>query len=457
MLAFQSRDLIKSLVSQGQAADKQEAIQIAAELLASKLIFPTTKESLNIGEGGKVKFSKKIYYSISEEIVIVANRTQRTLSRVKLQLRNLEGLLMDVKNDASEGDASMEAYMRAITLYLKDSNKQSNFMIAVTFGGIIISVLPIWSGSTDSVSSLKSLQIILFALLLCIAAKMNHSAQRRSLSILSEALGVGAPKKIVAVRKPEYLSVSNASADEANEEDSDTVKSLKVTERLAHRMSIHVDSTSGPPIFRQFAGDIEEEGNCWSEPPGELFKVRGENYLKDGLKISSKPCAFKLMCVEFFGVEEGTTVEHISRRPDTFAWRLRKEHRDAGLDIPFLFVVMFNFPGYAFACYFQRRPDEQPDPAFDGLFEQFRNKGDEFRNDRFKILPGIPPGYGNFMVRKTVGNKVGCRTHVLPNLFSPSRHPEICCNCCRCITNLGTLRHSLYSNPRTFHRFLIHC
>ena len=38
--------------------------------------------------------------------------------------------------------------------------------------------------------------------------------------------------------------------------------------------------------------------NCWSESPGELFKVRGPNYLKDGLKIQSRQCA-QLLCVEF--------------------------------------------------------------------------------------------------------------------------------------------------------------
>ena len=187
------------------------------------------------------------------------------------------------------------------------------------------------------------------------------------------------------------------------------VKSFKVSQRLARRMSSLVEKQgiiSGPPLFRQFCGDIDAEENCWSESPGEAFKVRGPNYLKDGLKIQSRPCAFKLLCVEFFAVEEGTTVEHISARPDSFAGRLRKEHRDNGSEIPFLFVVLFNFPGYAFAGYFQRRPDGLPDPAFDRLFEQFCNKGDEFRNDRFKILPGVPQGHGNFMVRKAVGNKV---------------------------------------------------
>ena len=88
---FASRDLIKSLIAQGQAADKAESIQIAAELLASKLIFPTQSQSSDTGV--KVRFSKKLYYSISEEIAIVANRTQRTLSRVQLQVLSLRTCL----------------------------------------------------------------------------------------------------------------------------------------------------------------------------------------------------------------------------------------------------------------------------------------------------------------------------------------------------------------------------
>ena len=90
---------------------------------------------------------------------------------------------------------------------------------------------------------------------------------------------------------------------------------------------------------------------------------------------------------------------------NSFAGKLRKEAELQGKEPPFLFVVCFNFPGFAFACYFQRRSDKTKDPSFDNLWNKFVNQGDDFRDERFKILPGIPPGGANWVVRKTVGSK----------------------------------------------------
>jgi hypothetical protein len=163
----------------------------------------------------------------------------------------------------------------------------------------------------------------------------------------------------------------------------------------------------GAPVYKQFPGLDSEEADCWSESPGDVFKVRGPNYLHDGVKVQSRECAFKLLHVEFFAVDEGVKVENIAGRSDSFAGKVRKTASEQGKEPPFLLVICFNFPGYAFACYFQRRADaKQKDKAFDALFKMFVESGDDFRDERFKILPGIPPGGANFLVRKTVGNKV---------------------------------------------------
>ena len=197
-----------------------------------------------------------------------------------------------------------------------------------------------------------------------------------------------------------------------------------------------------PPTYARHPNpdgdDAAAAADCWSESPGKTFAVRGANYLVDGVKVNSQACAFALLHVEFFALEPGVTVQNMAARPECFAGRLRAQHAAAGTACPFLFVACFSFPGYAFACYFERRRtmdsaagnaegggssegdavDDVADgegggdgdnaahaDAFERLWEKFVDGTDEFRNERFKILPGIPPGGGNFVVRRAVGSK----------------------------------------------------
>ena len=44
------------------------------------------------------------------------------------------------------------------------------------------------------------------------------------------------------------------------------------------------------------------EHSCWSDPPGPLFKVRGPNYFKDGLKMPSIDSVLKLSAFEFLSI-----------------------------------------------------------------------------------------------------------------------------------------------------------
>jgi len=53
--------------------------------------------------------------------------------------------------------------------------------------------------------------------------------------------------------------------------------------------------------------------------------------------------------------------------------------------------------------YFARRRTEEADPVFEEMLEEFIEGDDEYRNSRFKIIPGIPEG--SYMVKMAVGNK----------------------------------------------------
>jgi len=102
-----------------------------------------------------------------------------------------------------------------------------------------------------------------------------------------------------------------------------------------------------------------------------------------------------------------------------------KQHLD-GSERPFLFITNFVMPGVGnWVTYFARRRGEEIDPVFEEMLEEFIEGDDDFRNARFKIIPGIPEG--SYMVKMAVGNKpailgtkLTTKYHKGPNCFEVS-------------------------------------
>ena len=64
----------------------------------------------------------------------------------------------------------------------------------------------------------------------------------------------------------------------------------------------------------------EEDGvisDCWSQPDASKFKVRGQTYLTDGIKINSARSAFQCLAVHLCRVR--TKIDHVAER--TYSWR----------------------------------------------------------------------------------------------------------------------------------------
>jgi hypothetical protein len=58
---------------------------------------------------------------------------------------------------------------------------------------------------------------------------------------------------------------------------------------------------------------MESERHCWDQPPGEMFPLRGQNYLKDRKKIRSKTQPlYTLKSVDFY--RSDFKVDHIAQR-----------------------------------------------------------------------------------------------------------------------------------------------
>lgn len=142
----------------------------------------------------------------------------------------------------------------------------------------------------------------------------------------------------------------------------------------------------------------------WCEPEGGSMLVRGPDYLSDRRKIPSAPPAFRLVGVDLF--QSNVTLEHIASRPDNIIQKELKRHEAEGTEMPFTFVMNFVVPGsprISLALYYQApSPSVLADGSpFAELMNDFLEGTDEFRNERFKLIPCIVEG--PFIVRQAVG------------------------------------------------------
>ncbi|GLD95906.1 hypothetical protein PINS_up004584 [Pythium insidiosum] len=143
----------------------------------------------------------------------------------------------------------------------------------------------------------------------------------------------------------------------------------------------------------------------WAEPDSGAMLVRGPDYLTDRRKIPSAPPAFRLVGVDLF--QSNKAIEHIAGRPDNIIQHELKRHEAEGTEMPFTFVINFVVPGSPrlnLVLYYQT---PHPSVLHDGspfaeLMNDFLDGTDDFRNERFKLIPCIVEG--SFIVRQAVGS-----------------------------------------------------
>ncbi|RHY33948.1 hypothetical protein DYB32_001277 [Aphanomyces invadans] len=138
--------------------------------------------------------------------------------------------------------------------------------------------------------------------------------------------------------------------------------------------------------------------HVWSEPPVGFTMVRGPNYMADRKKVASAAPAFRLVGVDLFDTGN-VTMEHICSRPDNVMQTVPNQ--------PYAFVLNFLMPGppkYSLVLYFHvPHPSVVADGSpFAELMTDFLDGTDEYRNDRFKLIPSIVEG--NFIVKQAVGS-----------------------------------------------------
>eukprot|EP01134_Creolimax_fragrantissima_P000918 CFRG0918T1 len=139
--------------------------------------------------------------------------------------------------------------------------------------------------------------------------------------------------------------------------------------------------------------------NCWSEPSASTFPVRGANYIDDNNKVSSQESIFDLVDVDIFrNTTPGVYTEFATSGTSYIDYALSQgENR---------FMLMLHIQSNTFnlACTWMlnREKMEQCSSESRGLWERFLDGSDEFRNERFKIIPRVVEG--NWLVMKTCGS-----------------------------------------------------
>jgi len=149
---------------------------------------------------------------------------------------------------------------------------------------------------------------------------------------------------------------------------------------------------------------------CWREADFGELRVRSGSYLKDKKKVPATKALFELVAVD--NIRTNNRVDHIAAQKSNRVARALA----SGRRLPFMFVVSIQIPGppfYSFVMYFAASPElehilrhdgDEPEPGFAKLAREFfLGDDDDFRDERFKLIPRIVEG--PFVVRTTVPSK----------------------------------------------------
>ncbi|KAL4181400.1 hypothetical protein AMTRI_Chr12g271010 [Amborella trichopoda] len=101
-----------------------------------------------------------------------------------------------------------------------------------------------------------------------------------------------------------------------------------------HSNPISIDASQFHGSLHQ--GKDQTDSNCWTEPGGEGFMIRGKTYLTDFSKVPGGDPVLKLLAVDWFMAD--SNVEKVALHPKCLV------QSNAGKKLPFIFVV--NLEGY---------------------------------------------------------------------------------------------------------------
>ncbi|KAK4433810.1 protein ENHANCED DISEASE RESISTANCE 2 [Sesamum alatum] len=148
-----------------------------------------------------------------------------------------------------------------------------------------------------------------------------------------------------------------------------------------------------------------EPDNCpkgWASPPGDVFMVRGPEYLKTKVKIPGGD--YLLKPLGFDWIKGPTKISELLNNPKNRVKRALEDEWSKGHK-PFVWAFNLQVPSkdnYSAVAYFVA-----VEPSLeDSLVDQFLRGDDGFRNSRLKLIANIVKG--PWIVRKAVGEQAIC-------------------------------------------------
>ena len=155
----------------------------------------------------------------------------------------------------------------------------------------------------------------------------------------------------------------------------------KAGAKLVGDAAVAVEGNIGtipPPVLPQ---------EYWGDVDASTFRVRGKTYNLDQKKVASAPALFKLIAIDVFEVPEPTF--NIAAHPNN---RVHLAQQRGEKSWVFVMHIMIPGPPYlSFVAYLQGdRSKFEEDTAFGRLARKFFDgNDDEFRNNRFKLIPKV--------------------------------------------------------------------
>ncbi|GBG30483.1 Protein ENHANCED DISEASE RESISTANCE 2 [Hondaea fermentalgiana] len=151
-------------------------------------------------------------------------------------------------------------------------------------------------------------------------------------------------------------------------------------------------------VFPQSLGTSKSYWLDAGRVPG-VWNLRGPTYDQDRVKAPCDVARMNIAALEFSYAPD-KPIQQASAAPNGF---IARNHMGRA-DRPYMIVVNFAIPSLGnFVTYLTRRTDIK-DEVFDEMLDKFISaEDDDYRNARFKLIPGVLEG--SYFVRKAVGAK----------------------------------------------------
>uniref|UniRef100_A0A7S3YNW0 Protein ENHANCED DISEASE RESISTANCE 2 C-terminal domain-containing protein n=3 Tax=Lotharella globosa TaxID=91324 RepID=A0A7S3YNW0_9EUKA len=389
------------------------SIEEKAVLKNARPTTPAEKDAL------KSAISKKFF---DEKDAKAVDKTASETKRNE-ELRALLGEQMSLMSIMQE----QIALMNKETKHLSNNLDQLSGVTVAAAAGVVSILL---SASYDKVPFVvhASLFILLCALIATLMSYIMYTSSDATIPVLMDALKRRFDKAQAQCNA--HLQSSPSEAEDSNPPDSERptsgrsvpgpnedaeAKDTPTVERKLEAETKEISSkaamedkewkTSGKGILMRYHTD-KNPLNCWSQPASYIFKLRGPNYLNDHVKINSEQSRFTTECNELYKTAQ--TLNHVASMEHSAIHKLRKEwsHPEGSNPFPIKFlIIQFQLPGMTYTTYMKARVGQSPAKAsgYTDFFKKFVEGPDDFRNERFKIVPIV--NVGSWIVKQVVGGK----------------------------------------------------